>query len=312
MKQHGLIWCAAMLLCSSIFSIPAGAETFAPGGSADRTAAEAYASWMQFSTPDTDTPAIDTDGCLNYALAKMSVRYNLPVEGVDLLSDSYSYYTTFVQQILSGSGKKMDQVAETYAAFLTREESVWLSGSIADRTQQAYAVCAETGTDRSWCYVLQMTTASGSDHYVLVDDVDTEQERLWLLDSGSRYVRYLGDAMSLEKGYSVTAVHSFRIQQMPGDTDGDFCLTQADAACLLRGKASGIAGDADHNGVSNTADAVFLAQVIRHTENTVVQCSMQTDFPEVATAVTAAYAETSDPPADWNGQIFQRQLRGIS
>ncbi len=311
MKQHGLIWCAAVLLCSSMFSIPAGAEAFAPGGSADRTAAEAYASWMQFSTPDTDTPAIDTDGCLNYALAKMSARYNLPVEGVDLLSDSYSYYTTFVQQIFSGSGKKMDQLAETYGAFLTREESVWLSGSIAERTKQAYAVCAETGTDRSWCYVLQMTTASGSDHYVLVDDVDTEQEQLWLLDSGSRYVRYLGDAMSLEKGYAVTAVHPFRIWQMPGDTDGDFRLTQADAACLLRGEASGIAGDADHNGVSNAADAVFLAQVIRHTENTAVQYAMQTEIPAVATAVTA-YAETADPSARWNGKIFQRQLRGIS
>ena len=36
----------------------------------------------------------------------MSVRYHLPVSGVDLLSDSYTYYTAFTNQLLSGSGTK--------------------------------------------------------------------------------------------------------------------------------------------------------------------------------------------------------------
>ena len=42
----------------------AGAEEYAPGGTADLSAAEAYETWMQFEVPDTHTPAIDTDGCL--------------------------------------------------------------------------------------------------------------------------------------------------------------------------------------------------------------------------------------------------------
>ena len=84
---------AAALTAAVLFpgcSTPTTAEEFASGGSAAQPAIAAYESWMQFASPDTHTPAIDTDGCLNYALAKMSVRYHLPVSGVDLLSDSYT------------------------------------------------------------------------------------------------------------------------------------------------------------------------------------------------------------------------------
>lgn len=92
---------AAALTAAVLFpgcSTPTTAEEFASGGSAAQPAIAAYESWMQFASPDTHTPAIDTDGCLNYALAKMSVRYHLPVSGVDLLSDSYTYYTAFTNQ----------------------------------------------------------------------------------------------------------------------------------------------------------------------------------------------------------------------
>ena len=223
---------AAALTAAVLFpgcSTPTTAEEFASGGSAAQPAIAAYESWMQFASPDTHTPAIDTDGCLNYALAKMSVRYHLPVSGVDLLSDSYTYYTAFTNQILFGSGTKMDQVADAYSAYLTREETVWLSGSTEERMEQAYTICAENSSNAGWCCILQMTTASGSDHYVLADYADTTQKRLYLLDSGSWYVEYLGDAKTLEKGYFVTAVHPFQIQKMAGDLNGDFQLTIADA-----------------------------------------------------------------------------------
>lgn len=155
---------AAALTAAVLFpgcSTPTTAEEFASGGSAAQPAIAAYESWMQFASPDTHTPAIDTDGCLNYALAKMSVRYHLPVSGVDLLSDSYTYYTAFTNQLLSGSGTKMDQVADAYSAYLTREETVWLSGSTEERMEQAYTVCAENSSNAGWCCILQMTTASG-------------------------------------------------------------------------------------------------------------------------------------------------------
>ena len=69
------------------------------GGLADRPAIETYAEWMQFANPSDWTPAIDQDGCLNYALAKLAVRYNLPVASYSVFTDSYTFYTTFVQTV---------------------------------------------------------------------------------------------------------------------------------------------------------------------------------------------------------------------
>ena len=247
-----LIMCTIATAFFTNSSVSAAAEEFVPGGSAALPAVSSYESWMQFETPDTNTPAIDTDGCLNYTLAKLSARYNLPVPGVSLLSDSYDYYTAFSEKVLSGGATKMDSLANQYQAYLTRQESVWLSGNLEERIAQAYAVCAETGTERSQSYILQMTTASGSDHYVLVDYIDTEQKRLYLLDSGSWYVEYLGDAKTMEKGYCITAVHPFHIFKMPGDTDGDFLLTQCDIDNLLHGAYEDtLSGDANHSGTAD-------------------------------------------------------------
>lgn len=301
---------AAALTAAVLFpgcSTPTTAEEFASGGSAAQPAIAAYESWMQFASPDTHTPAIDTDGCLNYALAKMSVRYHLPVSGVNLLSDSYTYYTAFTNQILSGSGTKMDQVADAYSAYLTREETVWLSGSMEERMEQAYTVCAENGSNAGWCCILQMTTASGSDHYVLADYADTAQKRLYLLDSGSWYVEYLGDAKTLEKGYFVTAVHPFQIQKMAGDLNGDFQLTSADVELLMQNRiADSLVADANFDGTVDSADAVYLAHAVQYTHDFQMQCAMQTNVP-VATA-TRELVTKQPVSSPWNGQIFQKQL----
>ena len=275
-----LIMCTIATAFFTNSSVSAAAEEFVPGGSAALPAVSSYESWMQFETPDTNTPAIDTDGCLNYTLAKLSARYNLPVPGVSLLSDSYDYYTAFSEKVLSGGATKMDSLANQYQAYLTRQESVWLSGNLEERIAQAYAVCAETGTERSQSYILQMTTASGSDHYVLVDYIDTEQKRLYLLDSGSWYVEYLGDAKTMEKGYCITAVHPFHIFKMPGDTDGDFLLTQCDIDNLLHGAYEDtLSGDANHSGTADLSDAVYLAHLIQSVGHLSVQHALETEIP---------------------------------
>ena len=196
-------------------------------------AAEAYASWTQFAVPDTQTPAIDQDGCLNYALAKMAVRYNLPVDGVDGLTDSYTYYTTFVHQLLSPELVKTDHIAEVYSEFLVLTEFDDFSGTISERIQQAYTYCAQTGSGNDWGYILQMTTASGSDHYVLVDTVDTTEQRLYLLDSGSLYASYLGDTEHYT-GVLSPAHLRLSLQKVLGDLDDDFRLTQKDALLLWK------------------------------------------------------------------------------
>lgn len=148
-----LIMCTIATAFFTNSSVSAAAEEFVPGGSAALPAVSSYESWMQFETPDTNTPAIDTDGCLNYTLAKLSARYNLPVPGVSLLSDSYDYYTAFSEKVLSGGATKMDSLANQYQAYLTRQESVWLSGNLEERIAQAYAVCAETGTELSLIHI---------------------------------------------------------------------------------------------------------------------------------------------------------------
>ncbi|MFR3811519.1 MAG: hypothetical protein ACLTXT_03270 [Ruminococcus callidus] len=77
-----------------------------------------------------------------------------------------------------------------------------------------------------------MTTASGSDHYVLVDYIDTEQKRLYLLDSGSWYVEYLGDAKTMEKGYCITQSTRFIFSKCRGYRRR-LSLTQCDIDNLL-------------------------------------------------------------------------------
>ena len=143
--------------------------------------------------------------------------------------------------------------------------------------------------------------------YVLADYADTTQKRLYLLDSGSWYVEYLGDAKTLEKGYFVTAVHPFQIQKMAGDLDGDFQLTSADVELLMQNRvADPPAADANFDGTVDSADAVYLAHVVQYTHDFQIQCAMQTNVP-VATA--AREPATKQPvSSQWNGQIFQKQL----
>lgn len=314
-QKRCLFWCIATVLLCASFRQTASAEDFIPGGSAEQPAIAAYETWMQFETPDTNTPAIDEDGCLNYALAKMSVRYNLPVPGVDALTDSYTYYTTFTETILQPGMPKMERIAEQYADYLTRGESVWLSGTAEERMEQAYTVCIENGTGSEWSYILQMTTASGSDHYVLVDTVNLTEQRLYLLDSGSWYIRYLGDEKSTEKGYSIVAVHPYYIRTVPGDLDGDLRLTKTDAELVLqKSKSEQYNGDANHDGKVDTADAVYLAHIAKYETSQTVQCALQSDdiVPETATSITTM---KKTPPTElltvsdkWNSQIFQKQL----
>lgn len=311
MQRKAISFLITCIISTAFFnnSTISAAEDLIPGGSAALPAISSYESWMQFETPDTNTPAIDTDGCLNYALAKLTARYNLPIPGVDLLSDSYDYYTAFSEKVLSGETTKMDSLANQYQAYLTRQESIWLSGSLEERIAQAYTVCSEKGTDRSQSYVLQMTTASGSEHYVLVDHIDTEQKRLYLLDSGSWYVEYLGDAKTMEKGYCITAVHPFHIFKMPGDTDGDLLLTQCDIENLLHGTyPDTLSGDADHSGTADLSDAVYLAHLIQAVGHPNVQHDLETEIPPVATVRTSANISDDTLPAFWNSQIFQHQL----
>lgn len=316
MKPQKWITCLiTTVLCCFGISRTISAEEFLPGGSAEQVAIEAYETWMQFAQPDLNTPAVDEDGCLNYALAKMAVRYNLPVDGVNAFDDSYTYYTTFTESLLSATTSKMQYIAETYHDYLTREDSIWLSGDIQQRMKQAYAVCAENGDSTAWCYVLQMKTASGSDHYVLVDHVDLENERLYLLDSGSRYTHYLGDEKTIEKGYFITAVHPFQIQSVPGDCNNDKQLTEEDVILLLeqtkQNAQSLRTGDADHNGIVNASDAVYIAKIAWYQTQQSVSCDIQMENYEIRIATPNTMLQEQQPPVipgGWNSQIFQNQL----
>lgn len=290
------------------------AESFERGNIADFPAAEAYASWTQFAVPDTQTPAIDQDGCLNYALAKMAVRYNLPLDGVDGLTDSYTYYTTFVHQLLSPELVKTDHIAEVYSEFLVLTEFDDFSGTISERIQQAYTYCAQTGSGNDWGYILQMTTASGSDHYVLVDTVDTTEQRLYLLDSGSLYASYLGNAETTTRGYCLQRIYAYHFQKVLGDLDGDFRLTQKDALLLWENRETipCSAGDANHDGMLNLADVIYLAQYAAYVTGAQTKLSFSIEaVPEETIAVPesqeffAAFSSFSR----WNGKIFQKQIR---
>ena len=203
------------------------------GGLADRPAIETYAEWMQFANPSDWTPAIDQDGCLNYALAKLAVRYNLPVASYSVFTDSYTFYTTFVQTVLTGAPTKEESFSAYFSDFVTLVGSVPISGTAEESIQAAYQYCSATDITPQHAYILRLVTGSGSDHYVLVDQVQTQQQVLSILDSGSQWIHQLGDAASQEKGYRVVQIYTFSFSQVPGDWNGDFQITYADAeACM--------------------------------------------------------------------------------
>ncbi len=296
------------------------AEEFIPGGNASMPAAAAYEEWMQFGVPDTQTPAIDEDGCLNYALAKLGVRYNLPIETetqvsaemVTALTDSYTYYVAFTKSLSTRIGTKMDHMAEVYQTYLTRKDSVWLSGTIEERIDKTYTVCSQLQTQGTYAVVLQLTTATGSDHYVLVDRADTVEERLYLLDTGSRYIDYLGDAKSTEKGYQFVAIHPFQIHTIPGDANQNGSIESGDIEWLLTHSAEidVLHGDANHDGIVNTADAVYLAKYLQYQFDAelTIQYALT---PSVATETTVLSPVSKTTPGFYtqnNDVIFQNQL----
>ena len=95
------------------------------------------------------------------------------------------------------------------------------------------------------------------------------------------------------------------IFKMPGDTDGDFLLTQCDIDNLLHGAYEDtLSGDANHSGTADLSDAVYLAHLIQSVGHLSVQHALETEIPPIATATTSADAL----PTFWNSQIFQRQL----
>lgn len=310
MKRRRLIctFTVVWMICARILGTDIGyAETFLPGVTAELPAGEAYETWMQFPVPDTHTPAIDEDGCLNYALAKMTVRYNLPVPETDLFTDSYTYYVLFCQEILSPYMTKMQSVANIYADYLIMEEAFYPSGDMEERMQQTYAFCQKNGSDRSWSYILKMTTASGSDHYVLTDYFDAETQRIYLLDSGSWYIDYLGDEKTVEKGYYITSVIPYHVTTMPGDMNGDFQLTSEDSVSLLErmDKLSLKIGDANHDGVVSTADAVYVAKAALRTSEQAAQVAIRTDDMPLPVATTTERKTKSTVKAfssasEWN------------
>lgn len=309
MKQRIICLITVITMMCTLTVHTVSAEEYVPGGTADIPAAEAYETWMQFEEPDTHTPAIDVDGCLNYSLAKLSVRYNLPVTGTDLFTDSYTYYVTFSENILTEGMPKMQRVADTYSEYLSLEEPVYLSGDMAQRMEQAYSICSEYENSRQWSYILKMTTSTGSDHYVMADYADTEERRLYLLDSGSWYINYLGDDKTLEKGYYITTIYPYHIKAMPGDVDGDFRLTTKDAGLLLANmdKLSVTIGDANHDGIVDATDSVYIARAILSESGQTVRYAIQSDGTPlpVATATT----QMKKPSAE---DFFQPPVNGTS
>lgn len=238
------------------------------GGLADRPAIETYAEWMQFANPSDWTPAIDQDGCLNYALAKLAVRYNLPVASYSVFTDSYTFYTTFVQTVLTGAPTKEESFSAYFSDFVTLVGSVPISGTAEESIQAAYQYCSATDITPQHAYILQLVTGSGSDHYVLVDQVQTQQQVLSILDSGSQWIHQLGDAASQEKGYRVVQIYTFSFSRVPGDWNGDFQITYADAEACMQALTTASTEpedaiarkDADGDGAITLADVRYLAK----------------------------------------------------
>ena len=131
---------------------------------------------------------------------------------------------------------------------------------------------------------------------------------LYLLDSGSRYVSYLGDIKTQEKGYTVTAVHPFHIQTVPGDCNGDFQLTASDAVQLLEGgqTANLLQADANHDSTVDAKDAVYTARVAFYTQRPGVQYTSA--FPAADAEETAKKQPPVQEPGGWNSAIFENQL----
>ncbi len=250
--------------------VSASAE-YVPGGAAEIPAIDAFSTWTQFSSPDTQTPAIDETGCLDYALANLAVRYNLPLKNADVFDNSYDYYTRFVNEAIHPAYTKAVYFSDYFAPFVRFVEYAAVpSDSPQESWHAAYRYCTaiQAASKAPYAFVLEMTTASGSHHYVTVESIDNMQERLYLYDSGDRFSVYLGDAVSESRGYFVQGVYTMQITQIPGDADGDFCLTMTDAALLgthlIQNGSYDLSMDANQDGILDAEDAVYIAKYAHH------------------------------------------------
>lgn len=257
---------AIVFLSSCTFAASAG---FKPGGAAEIPAIDSFSTWTQFSSPDTQTPAIDETGCLDYSLAKIAVRYNLPLTNVDVFDSSYEYYTEFVAEAIHPAYTKAIYFSEYFSPYLHfAEHAEILASTAVESWKKTYEYCYQMQLKSPSAFVLEMTTASGSSHFVAVNTINETEERLYLYDSGDRFSEYLGDSVSESHGYYVKSVYTMQILSMPGDVDKDFQITWTDAFLLNLMLGFGIDnianGDANHNGTADAADVRYIEKYAQH------------------------------------------------
>ena len=278
MKFLAIILTAAVYVCISPFSASAA---FEQGGAALVPAIDAFSTLTQFSSPDTQTPAIDETGCLDYSLAKIAVRYNLPLEDADVFDSSYDYYTEFVENAVHPAYTKAIYFSEYFAPYVRFIEHIPITADSAGESwQEAYAYCRQMQQDIQAAFVLELSTSSGSSHFVSVDTVNETEKRLYLYDSGDRFSEYLGDSVSESRGYHVESIYTIELLAMPGDVDGDFQITWTDSFFLGLMCGFGIEDlsvcDANHDGVLDEADITYIEAFARH---------MQVQSPELKSSI---------------------------
>ncbi|MBQ8515305.1 MAG: hypothetical protein IJ496_07895 [Ruminococcus sp.] len=267
MKNLFAILSAVVLTSTLSLSVSA----FAPGGAADTPAIESFSTWTQFASPDTQTPAIDETGCLDYSLAKIAVRYNLPLDGADVFDTSYTYYTEFVEEAIHPAYTKAVYFSEHFAPLVRFEEQVPINADTASQSwEQAYEYCHSLQGDIPRAFVLEMHTASGSSHFVAVESLDPVQERLYLYDSGDRFSEYLGDSVSQSRGYHVESIYTIKILTVPGDADGDAQITLSDAVLLgmllMHDTKYDLRYDANQDGLLTAEDTDYITRYAQYTQ----------------------------------------------
>lgn len=267
MKYLFTILSAAILIGSLTLSVSA----FTPGGAADSLAIESFSTWTQFANPDTQTPAIDETGCLDYSLAKIAVRYNLPLDNADVFDTSYTYYTEFVEEAIHPAYTKAVYFSEHFAPLVRFEEHVPINAStVAESWEQAYEYCHSLQGSTPRAFVLEMSTASGSSHFVTVESVDSVQKRLYLYDSGDRFSEYLGDSVSQSRGYHVESIYTIDILTVPGDADGDAQITLSDAVLLgmllVHDTEYDLRYDANQDGCLTAEDTDYITRYAQYTQ----------------------------------------------
>ena len=269
MKSLIPIFTAALFSYTSLFS---AAASYEPGGAAQTPAIDSFSTWTQFANPDTQTPAIDEIGCLDYALAKIAVRYNLPLQHADVFETSYQYYTTFVAEAIHPSYTKAIYFSEHFSSSVQFIEQIPIYADTADESwQKSYEYCARNQNDQPFVFILEMSTASGSSHFVAVNTVNQQEKRLSIYDSGDRFSEYLGDSVSASRGYHVQTIYTMQILCMPGDIDGNYQITWTDSILLnmllMHHADYTLQYDANHDGILNHSDVDYIEKYARHIQS---------------------------------------------